>query len=326
MEPDAQTLIEMYRKMQTIRHFELKAREVYERNLMRGTLHLYIGQEAVAVGACMALEPEDCITSTHRGHGHCIAKGADLGRMMAELLGRETGYCRGRGGSMHIADFSKGILGANGIVGGGIPLATGAALGFQVMGEKRVAVCFFGEGAANQGNFHESANLASIWKLPVIYLCENNLYALSTPARTAFPHPDIAIRGAAYDMPGISVDGQDVLAVYEAVSRAVSRARRGEGPTVIEAKTYRFEGHFMGDIGGYRTEEEIEEWKRRDPIVLLKEILVERGILDEREERAIVQSVEQAIAGAEEFALASPRPEPAAATDGIYTGVQRCVS
>lgn len=222
---------------------------------------------------------------------------------------------------MHIADFSKGILGANGIVGGGIPLATGAALGFQVMGEKRVAVCFFGDGAANQGNLHESANLAAIWKLPVIYVCENNLYALSTSTRTAFPQPDIAIRGAAYDMPGVSVDGQDVLAVYEAVSQAVSRAREGEGPTLIETKTYRFEGHYMGDIGGYQPDGELEEWKRRDPIVILKRMLMERGVLDEDGDGKIVESAGQAIAEAEEFALASPQPEPAAVVDDIYARI-----
>ncbi len=318
MEPSAEKLIEMYRIMHTIRNFELKGREIYERNLMRGTIHLYIGEEAVAVGACMALEEGDCITSTHRGHGHCIAKGADLNRMVAELMGKETGYCRGRGGSMHIADFSKGNLGANGIVGGGIPLAMGAALGFQVLGRKNVAVCFFGDGAANQGNFHESANLAAIWKLPVIFMCENNLYASSTPARIAFPHPDIAIRGAAYDMPGLSADGQDVLAVYESVSQAAARAREGEGPTLIEAKTYRFEGHYMGDIGGYRPEGELEEWRRRDPIVIFRRMLMERGILDEEGERAIVEGVQAKIAKAEEFALASPEPDPAAATDYVY--------
>jgi len=321
MKLSAEKLIEMYRMMQTIRHFELKGTEIKqdkERNLIPGNIHLYIGEEAVAVGTCMALEEGDCITSTHRGHGHCIAKGADLGRMMAELLGRETGYCRGRGGSMHIADFSKGNLGANGIVGGGIPIAMGAALGFLALGRKNVAVSFFGDGASNQGSFHESANFAALWKLPVIFMCENNLYAAATAARIALSHPDIAIRGAAYGMPGASVDGQDVLAVHEAVSRAVKQAREGEGPSLLEAKTYRYGGHWLGGPEGDRPEGELEKWKQRDPLVIFRQVLMKRGLLDEERDRAIVRGVEAKIAEAFKFALESPEPDPATATHYIY--------
>jgi len=321
MKLSAEKMIEMYRLMQTIRHFELKGMEIKEdkaRNLIPGNIHLYIGEEAVAVGTCMALEEGDCITSTHRGHGHCIAKGADPGRMMAELLGRETGYCRGRGGSMHIADFSKGNLGANGIVGGGIPIAVGAALGFVALGRENVVVSFFGDGASNQGSFHEAANFAAIWKLPIVFMCENNLYGASTAARLVLPHPDIVVRSAAYGIPGVSVDGQDVLAVHDAISRAVKRAREGEGPSLIEAKTYRYTGHWFGGPTGDRPEGELDKWKQRDPLVLFKQVLIKKGLLDEERDRAIVRDVEAKIAEAFKFALESPDPDPATATHYVY--------
>jgi TPP-dependent pyruvate/acetoin dehydrogenase alpha subunit len=321
MKPSAEKMVEMYRIMQTIRLFELKGKEIKlnkERVVITGNLHLYIGQEAVAVGMCMALEEGDGITSTHRGHGHCIAKGADLRGMMAELLGREGGYCKGRGGSMHITDFSKGILGANGIVAGGVPIAMGAALGFQVLGRKNVAVTFFGDGAINQGSFHESAIFAAIWKLPVIFFCENNLYASVTPARITHPHPDISIRAAAYNMPGVSVDGQDVLAVYEVACQAAKRARDGEGPTLIEAKTYRYEGHWLGGPEGDRPDGELDRWKARDPLVLFRKVLMDKGILDEKREREIIKKVEAEVAEAEKFAFASPEPDPATAMNYIY--------
>ena len=318
MKLSSEKLIEMYRTMQTIRRFEIKSKEFYEHNLMRGTLHLCTGQEAVAVGACMALEPDDCITSTHRGHGHCISKGGDLRRMAAEIMGKETGYCHGRGGHMHMADFSKGMLGANAVVGGGIPIATGAAMGFRVLGQKRVALSFFGDGAANQGNFHESLNFAAIWKLPVIYLCENNLYASSTPAKDSLPQPDISVRGAPYNLPGFSVDGQDVLAVYECVSQAAVRARKGEGATLIEAKTYRYEGHQLGDFGGYQPEGELDKWKQRDPLIIFRQLLMKKGLLDEKGEQAIIKEVDAKIAEAEKFALSSPMPNLTAATHYVY--------
>ena len=234
---------EMLRIMQTIRRFEERASDDYRAGDIYGVVHCYIGEEAVATGVCAALNPDDQIISTHRGHGHCIAKGADLKRMMAELYGRETGYCKGKGGSMHIADFSIGMLGANGIVAGGIPIVTGAGLAAQLEGKGRVAVSFFGDGASNAGPFHESINIAAAWKLPMLYVCENNLYAASTPATSTLAHRDVAARAAGYDIPGVVVDGNDVTAVYDAAQKAVARARNGEGPTLIECKTYRWRGH-----------------------------------------------------------------------------------
>src|SRR2546422_2339045 len=267
---DKSQLLRMYEQMETIRVFEERAGKEFASGKVPGFVHLYAGEEAVAVGVCAHLTDDDYITSHHRGHGHCIAKGVSLREMAAELLGREAGACRGKGGSMHIADVNKGMLGANGIVGGGFPLATGAGLTAKHNGRGQVAVCFFGDGAANQGTFHEGLNLAAIWKLPVVFVCENNGFAESTPVSYHCSASDIANRAGAYEIPGIVVDGLDVFAVYEAAGEAVARARRGEGPTLIEAKTYRYYGHFEGDTILYRTKEELDAYRQRDPIGALR--------------------------------------------------------
>jgi len=309
MDLSKEKLVEWYRQMVTIRHFEEAVTDLYRRALMPGLSHLYIGEEAVAVGACAALRPDDWITSTHRGHGHCIAKGGDIKKMMAEIMGKETGYNRGKGGSMHIAESELGILGAFAVVGGGFGPATGAALSAKMRGTDQVAVCFFGDGASNQGSFHENLNLAGLWKLPVVYLCENNLYAISVAQWRSQPIKDIAIRAASYDMPGAVVDGQDVLAVYDAVRESVERARSGEGPTLVECKTYRYTGHGVSDPGtAYRAQEEIDEWKKRDPIILFRERLEGEGIMTEEETQSIEAVVQRSIEEAIEFARKSPFP------------------
>ncbi|WP_376794553.1 thiamine pyrophosphate-dependent dehydrogenase E1 component subunit alpha [Thermogemmatispora sp.] len=304
--------------MYRIRAFEEKVDELFMRGEVHGTTHLSIGEEATAAGALQALRPDDYITSTHRGHGHCISKGADLKLMMAELLGKETGYCRGRGGSMHIADVAAGNLGANGVVGGGIPIATGVGLSIKMQGLDRVCLCFFGDGAANEGTFHESLNLAAIWDLPVIFLCENNQYGMSMSVRRAMRCETIAQRAVAYGIPGERVDGNDVFAVYEAVSRAALRARAGQGPTLIEAVTYRYKGHSKSDQNRYRTRDEIRAWQERDPIKRLATYLRDHGLLTqeeiEREEAAAYQAIEEAY----QFALASPEPDPDALLEGVY--------
>ncbi|HLG50196.1 MAG TPA: pyruvate dehydrogenase (acetyl-transferring) E1 component subunit alpha [Chloroflexota bacterium] len=312
------TMLEMYDRMLTIRRFELRVIELFREGVIRGSTHTYIGMEANAVGCCTALRTDDYITSTHRGHGHCIAKGGDVRLMMAELLGKATGYCKGKGGSMHIADLDMGILGANGIVGGGIGIATGAALSAKMRGSGQVCVCFFGEGGINQGTFHENANLASIWKLPVIYFCENNQYAMSMSVKRATAVADIASRAAAYDMPGVNVDGMDVLAVYEATRQAVERARAGEGPSLIVATTYRFEGHNIGDPQPYRSRDEVEEWRKRDAIERFGRFLIDEGIATRAEIEAIHQAVDQKIDEAVEFARQSPEPELSSLEDDVY--------
>ncbi len=307
--PDRDALIWMYTTMLRIRRFEAKVGELFREARLRGSVHLYIGEEAVATGICAALRRDDYITSTHRGHGHCIAKGGGLNEMMAELMGRVTGYCKGKGGSMHIADLSLGILGANGIVGAGIPIATGAALSARNRGTDQVAVAFFGDGAANQGSFHEGINLASIFNLPAIYVCENNQYAQTTAATHDLNIKDVAIRAEAYGIPGVVVDGQDVVQVYAAAKRAVERARRGDGPTLIEAKTYRFEGHFLGDPQTYRTRDEIAEWRdRRDPIPAFRRFIVEHGAIGDAEAQRIDDEVKAAVEEAVRFAEQSPEP------------------
>src|SRR5947209_14796109 len=270
---DKSHLLKMYEQMETIRQFEERAGKEFAAGKIPGFVHLYAGEEAVAVGVWAHLTDDDFITSHHRGHGHCIAKGVDIREMVAELLGREAGACRGKGGSMHIADVHKGMLGANGIVGGGFPLAVGAGLTARTNGKGQVAVCFFGDGAANQGTFHEGLNLAGIWKLPVIFVAENNGYAESTPVTYHMSCRDIADRAAGYGMPGVSVDGLDVLAVYEAAGEAIARARRGEGPSLIECKTYRYYGHFEGDAITYRTKEELASFMARDPIKAVRQSL-----------------------------------------------------
>jgi pyruvate dehydrogenase E1 component alpha subunit len=307
--PSVAQLVELYRRMCLIRAFEEHARELYLQGKVRGSTHMYIGEEAVAVGACAALRRDDYITSTHRGHGHCLAKGGDPRAMMAELLGKATGYCHGKGGSMHIADLDLGILGANGIVGGGISLATGAAYSARYRGTDRVVCCFFGDGALNQGVFHESANMAALWKLPVIYLCEENKYAEFSPNVGFFPVPDLTLRAAPYGLPGIKVDGNDVIAVHRTVAEAVERARTGDGPTLIIADTYRIEGHTIADPLTLRPQGEADEWRARDPILRLRNALIERGVLDEIRADAIVAETRREIDDAVEFAMSSPEPE-----------------
>lgn len=315
---DKSLLLKMYEQMLTIRRFEERAGKEFAAGKIPGFVHLYAGEEAVAVGVCSHLSDEDFITSHHRGHGHCIAKGVDIQAMVAELLGREAGSCRGKGGSMHIADVHKGMLGANGIVGGGFPLATGAGLTCKYNDHGNVAVCFFGDGASNQGTFHESLNLASIWKLPVIFVAENNGYAESTPVAYHMSCRDIAERAAGYDMPGVTVDGLNVLAVYEAAGEAVARARRGEGPSLIECKTYRYFGHFEGDAITYRTKEELAAFMERDAIQALGQSMQDRGMASSAELEAINQRVEDLINEAWRFGEAAPLPEPEEALTDVY--------
>ncbi len=269
--------------MSRIRKLEEAVEDLFGRGMMHGTMHLSIGQEATATGVCMALEVSDQITSTHRGHGHCVAKGADLTSMIAELLGKESGYCHGRGGSMHIADVATGNLGANGIVGGGIPIAIGAALASKMLNRGTVAVSFFGDGAMNEGAFHEAANLAAIWKLPVILVCENNGYGMSSSTDLAFAINTLAERGLGYGIPGFTVDGNDVAAVYEATRIAVARAKAGEGPTLLEFVTYRWKGHSRSDKNLYRTKEEIDEWKKKDPILFFEHLVRDKNLLSDVE-------------------------------------------
>lgn len=309
--------LKMYFTMLCIRRFEEKAEELYMAGKIWGTFHLYIGEEAVATGACFALRPEDYITSTHRGHGHCIAKGADVKKMMAELMGKATGYCYGLGGSMHIADLEGGNLGATGIVGSAIPIAVGAALACKLKRNNRVVLCFFGDGAANTGAFHEAVNLAAVFKLPVVFLCENNLYAMSFPVQKAFAIPDIAERAKGYGIPGVTVDGMDVLAVYEATKEAVERARQGLGPTLVEARTYRFRGHSKSDKGVYRTKEEVKMWMERCPIRRFRAHLLEEGVPEETLQ-GLEKKAEELIEEAVRFAEESPEPDLEKARCMVY--------
>jgi len=304
-------LLWMYRKMLQIRHFEERVAVEFEAGNIPGMVHLSTGQEAMAAGTCAALRPDDYIVSTYRGHGHNLAKGGSPARMMAELFARETGDCHGRGGCLHITDFGVGNLGSMGIVGAGIVLAPGAALSAVLRGTDQVTVCFFGDGASNQGMFHEGLNLAALWKLPVIFVCENNLYGEATPQAEHQPIKDIAERAASYAMPGVVVDGNDVLAVHQAVWEAVGRARAGHGPTLIEGKTYRWHGHYVGDPETYRTREEVAAWKAKDPIPRLRAYLLARGLLDEAAVARMDEEVQAEIEEAVAFAAASPYPDPA---------------
>jgi len=316
-------LREVLHKMHLIRRFEEGAEDAYTRGLIHGTMHLSIGQEASAMGICMPLKPDDQITSTHRGHGHCIAKGAQVDRMFAEFFGKTTGYCKGRGGSMHIADVSAGNLGANGIVAGGIPIAVGAALSAKMQKNGKVVICFFGDGANNEGAFHESLNMASIWKLPVVFVCENNGYGMSTSTARSTAVANIADRAVAYSMPGVTVFGNDFSAVAEASTEAVDRARRGEGPSLIETKTYRHRGHSKSDRNRYRTKEEIEEWKAlRDPISLFETELKQFGIMDDAGIASVREAVEAEIAAGIAFAKDSPLPSTADVLNFVYTEQQ----
>ncbi len=320
--PSQDRMLWMYRKMVEIRQFEEAAGTLYQSGQLPGFLHLYIGEEATAVGVCAHLEDADYITSTHRGHGHLIAKGGKRDRMMAELFARTTGYCKGKGGSMHIADKATGILGANGVVGAGIPLAAGAGLSAKLRGTQQVAVSFFGDGATNQGVFHETLNLAAVWDLPVVFVCENNRFGMGTPQREHQRVEDIAVRAPAYDMPGVTVDGNDVLKVYDAAREAVTRAREGDGPTLLNCDTYRFRGHHIGDPGtSYRDREEVQEQERkRDPIRRLAAVLTEEEGVTEAQlseiEAELAKDLEDALA----FAKNSPEPLPEDALEDLYAG------
>ena len=312
-------LLDMYRKMFTIRTFECKIRDLFTSGVIVGDIHLSSGQEAVAVGVCSNLRNIDTINTTHRGHGHCIAKGADVKRMMAEFFAKRTGICKGKGGSMHLADLSVGMLGASGIVGGGIPTAVGAALSFKMRKTDQVAVVFFGDGATNQGTFHESVNLAAIWDLPVVFVCENNQYAESTHVSSAMRVKNIADRAIAYGIPGIIVNGMDILAVYEAANQAVKRARAGQGPTLLECKTYRYEGHEVGDPWDlYRSKQEVEEWKQKDPIATFGRKLVADKTATQQELDAVEKEAVEGIDAAVEFAKESPSPELKEAFEDIF--------
>jgi pyruvate dehydrogenase E1 component alpha subunit len=318
MAPEKETLIQMYRKMLEIRFFEEKVYELYGQNLVPGTIHLYAGEEAVAVGVCANLRNDDYIVSTHRGHGHCIAKGARLDKTMAEILGKKTGYCKGKGGSMHIADFSIGMLGATAVVGAGIPIATGAGLSIKLRGTDQVAACFFGDGASNQGTFHEAINMAATWGLPVLFVCENNLYAMGTRQSQVMLIENVADRAQAYGISGVTVDGNDVLAVYEVTKIAVENARAGKGPTLIECKTYRHKGHSRVDPATYRPKPEVSEWMKRDPIIRLRTHLLETHKLTEEETKKIETEVTVAIEAAVKFATESPYPAPEEALEDVY--------
>lgn len=311
-------LLAMYRRMRLIRGFENTAQKYFEAGEIAGFLHLSQGQEAVPVGTCTALRHDDYITSTHRGHGDVIAKGCDIKYMFAELYGRTTGYCRAKGGSMHIADFSQGIIGANGIVSGGLPIATGVGLSIKMRGTDQVAVCFFGDGATAEGGFHESMNLAANWQIPVIYVCQNNLYGLSQPFHKTAYKCDLSLRARSYNMAGACVDGMDAIAVYEAVKEAADRARQGGGPSFIEAKTYRFLGHYIGDPGLYMPPEEREEWRKRDAILKLGRQLREWDMMTEEEDEAMGASVEAELNAGIEYARSSPIPAPEEALTDLY--------
>jgi TPP-dependent pyruvate/acetoin dehydrogenase alpha subunit len=307
----------IYERMRLIRAFEDRAAEQFAAGQIPGFVHLYAGEEAIAVGVCAALADADLITSTHRGHGHCIAKGVDVKAMMAELYGKATGACNGKGGSMHIADVDKGMLGANGIVGAGGPLACGSGLMAKVKGTDQVTICFFGDGAAEQGTMHESMNLASIWKLPIVFVCENNGFAQTTPSHYHCAAADIADRATAYNMPGFAVDGTDLFAVYEAATEAIARARRGDGPTLIECKAFRYYGHFQGDNLSYYTDADRASQQARDPIEKFRKRVLERGLLTEQELAAVDAWAKESLDGAVKFAEESPYPTP----EQVYTDV-----
>jgi acetoin:2,6-dichlorophenolindophenol oxidoreductase subunit alpha len=309
MEIGREQLLQMYERMQAIRGFELTVREKFAKGEIPGFVHLYAGEEAVGVGVCANLTDQDFITSTHRGHGHCIAKGCDLKGMMAEVYGKATGLCKGKGGSMHIADVTKGMLGANGIVGGGFAMAAGAGLTAKVKGTQSVTVCFFGDGASNQGAFHEAVNLAAIWKLPVIFVCENNQYAETTPVWYSTAAKTIADRAQGYNIPGVVVDGQDLFAVYEAAGTAIVRARSGFGPTLLECKTYRHYGHFEGDTQTYKVKKDLDLFMGdRDPLAVFKATVLERGLLKADDLKQVEEKVQAEIAAALKFAQESPQP------------------
>ena len=314
-----QEKLDLYKKMLTVRAFEEKAGELFAENLIPGFIHLSIGEEASSVGTCSVLRDDDYVASTHRGHGHLIAKGADPKKMFAELFGKKTGYCKGKGGSMHIADFSIGILGANGVVGGGFPIIIGAGLSIKLRKTDQVGVVFFGDGAANRGTFHEAANMAAIWKLPVVFVCENNLYASTTPAKYSLGGGSVAGRAAAYGMPGYVVNGNDILEVRKTVGVAVKQAREGNGPSIVENKTYRFRGHFEGDPQRYRAKKEIEDFRRKgDPIQLFKAALKKERILTEKLDKNFRDEITTLIEEAVRYAQDQPLPQPEEALEDLF--------
>jgi len=313
-------LIEMLKTMETIRMFESRVAELFALGKLPGFIHLYIGEEAVATGVCAHLVKGDYITSTHRGHGHLIAKGGHLDLMMAELYGKRTGYCKGKGGSMHIADVDLGILGANGIVGGGPPLASGAGFAIQYQGKDNVAVCFFGDAASNQGTTHEGMNMSSVWKLPVVFVCENNLYGISVSQKMHQNITDVADRAKAYDMPGVVVDGNDVIAVHEAAGEAIARARAGKGPSLVECKTYRHRGHFEGDPEVYRSKEEKDFWKAKDPIPRYEKILLDMKVMSADQIATLKKEISDKVEASVKFAEDSPFPAISELMDDVYTG------
>jgi len=312
-------MLDCYATMKRIRLFELRAAEEFAGMRIPGFVHLYVGQEAIATGVCRALRPSDYIVSNHRGHGHLIAKGGDFRYMMAELFGKKTGYCKGKGGSMHIASLELGMLGANGIVGGGPPIAVGAALAAQYQGTDRVSVCFFGDGASNQGTTHEAMNLAACWSLPVVFVVENNRWGEFTHQSKHQTVEDIADRAAGYNFPGVIVDGNDVMAVYETATEAVARAREGKGPSLVECKTYRIRGHFEGDPMKYRSQEEFREWQEKDPIQRFARKLEEMHLLEPERIKVIETAIRAELDEAVQFAADSPYPDPAELTQDVYT-------
>lgn len=311
-------MLNWYRTMLVMRLFEEKVELLFSDGVIRGTTHPATGQEAVAVGVCSVLRKGDYITSTHRGHGHFIARGGDPRLIMAEIFGKKTGYSRGRGGSQFMADYKLGFLGGNGITGGSLPIATGAALSAKLRGTGKIAMCFFGDGASNQGTFHESLNLAGIWKLPVVYVCENNLYAMSTHVNKAVPILNIADRAASYGFPGVVVDGNDLLAVRAVMHDACTRARHGNGPTLVECKTYRHSGHSRGDQRKYRSREEEELWKTRAPIRRFRAVLIKHGALNQENDRRLRREARAIVAEAVRFARQSPDPDPATLEEGVF--------
>ena len=317
-------LMNIFEVMYRIREFEARAMKLYKEGVVTGSIHLYIGEEAIAATACELLDERDYITSTHRGDGHCIAKGLRTDRMMAELYGRKTGYCGGKGGSMHISDLSLGNLGANGVVGGGMSIACGAGMSLGILKKNGgVVICFFGEGASNEGVTHEAMNLASVWKLPIIFLCENNLYQVFTSVKESLSVEDVSVRAIAYGMPGATVDGNNVFELEEALTAAIGRARNGDGPSLIEAKTYRWDGHYPGDgyfLGGYRSVEEVEAWKEKCPVKFLENHIVDNNIETREALDLIKERIRAEIDAAQEFAENSPWPEDAELWENVFTG------
>ncbi|RQD68579.1 MAG: thiamine pyrophosphate-dependent dehydrogenase E1 component subunit alpha [Halanaerobium sp. MSAO_Bac5] len=325
MKESKEELVKLLEDMLVIREFETKVQKHFAEGEIPGFVHLYLGEEAVAVGACSALKEDDFITSTHRGHGHLLARGGDLKKMMAEIFGKATGYNKGKGGSMHIADVSLGILGANGIVGAGLPIAAGSGISAQILDKDSVTICFFGDGASNRGTFHEAINMASVWDLPVVFVCENNLYGISMPQYTNDHRKgqniqDVSDRAVAYGISGVTVDGNDVMAVNEAVVEAVKKARSGGGPSLIECKTYRHRGHFEGDPTVYRSDEELKRWKEKDPIDRFVKILKDQEILDDEGYKELRNEVKGRVEEALQFAQESPEPDPSEVTTDVYYG------